>query len=197
MEKIYLYTRYERFWHWFQAFLIIMLIVTGLEVHGSINVFGFFKSVNIHNILGIVWFLSFNFFVFWLFITGEWKQYIPTTKLMYEVAVHYSYGIFLGRSHPYKKSKDHKHNPLQRVTYLILASCLLTFQMISGIMYLLYNFWEIIGIENLDLKLLATLHLVGGFSILLFLIVHLYMITTGHTIFAHLKSMITGWEEVG
>mgnify|MGYP001062123426 CR=1 FL=1 len=30
---------------------------------------------------------------------------------------------------------------------------------------------------------------------LLFLIVHLYLITAGHTPTAHLKAMITGWEE--
>jgi len=25
---------------------------------------------------------------------------------------------------------------------------------------------------------------------------HIYMTTTGHTLFAHIKAMITGWEEV-
>jgi hypothetical protein len=29
-----------------------------------------------------------------------------------------------------------------------------------------------------------------------FIIVHVYMTTTGHTLFAHIKSMITGWEEI-
>jgi hypothetical protein len=42
----------------------------------------------------------------------------------------------------------------------------------------------------------ATIHLAGAFAILSFLIVHLYMITTGHTIFAHTRAMITGWELV-
>ena len=27
------------------------------------------------------------------------------------------------------------------------------------------------------------------------LIIHAYMITTGHTIFSHVKAMISGWEE--
>ena len=30
---------------------------------------------------------------------------------------------------------------------------------------------------------------------LLFLIAHLYLVTTGHTPTAHIKAMITGWEE--
>ena len=40
------------------------------------------------------------------------------------------------------------------------------------------------------------LHTLGAFAILTFLVVHLYMTTTGHSIFAHIKAMITGWEEV-
>ena len=28
------------------------------------------------------------------------------------------------------------------------------------------------------------------------MIAHVYLITTGHTVGAHLKAMITGWEEV-
>ncbi len=28
------------------------------------------------------------------------------------------------------------------------------------------------------------------------IIIHIYMITTGHTIFAHTRAMITGWEKV-
>ena len=28
------------------------------------------------------------------------------------------------------------------------------------------------------------------------MVVHLYMTTTGHSLLAHIKAMITGWEEV-
>ena len=43
---------------------------------------------------------------------------------------------------------------------------------------------------------LAVLHTLGAFAILTFLVVHLYMTTTGHSLLAHIKAMITGWEEV-
>jgi len=36
----------------------------------------------------------------------------------------------------------------------------------------------------------------GAFFILSFIIVHVYMTTTGHSIFAHIKAMITGWEDI-
>ena len=32
---------------------------------------------------------------------------------------------------------------------------------------------------------------------LIFVIIHIYMTTTGHTVFTHIKAMITGWEDVG
>ena len=31
---------------------------------------------------------------------------------------------------------------------------------------------------------------------LTFLVIHVYMTTTGHSIFAHIKAMVTGWESV-
>jgi thiosulfate reductase cytochrome b subunit len=37
---------------------------------------------------------------------------------------------------------------------------------------------------------------VAAFMMLLFLIAHVYLTTTGHTPLAHIKAMITGWEEV-
>jgi hypothetical protein len=36
----------------------------------------------------------------------------------------------------------------------------------------------------------------GAFAILSFVIGHVYMTTTGHSLSAHIKAMITGWEAV-
>lgn len=80
ITKVYLYTRFERFWHWFQALMIILLMITGFEVHGLYTLMGFDTAVDLHNFIGLFWLGSFAFFAFWLIITGEWKQYIPTTK---------------------------------------------------------------------------------------------------------------------
>ena len=51
MKKIYLYSKFERFWHWTQAILIMLLMLTGLEVHGVFTLFGFEKAVELHNTL--------------------------------------------------------------------------------------------------------------------------------------------------
>ena len=61
MVPIYLYTRYERFWHWLQAALIAVLLVTGFEVHGTFKLLGFEQAVKIHNWVGLTWLVAFAF----------------------------------------------------------------------------------------------------------------------------------------
>ena len=190
--KIYLYTRFERFWHWLQAVMIICLMVTGLEVHGTYTLLGFSTAVSVHNFIGLSWIILFAFFVFWLFTTGEWKQYIPTTKKLFAVITYYAYGIFKGRAHPVQKSPGAKHNPLQRLTYLGLSALLLPLQMATGLLYYLYNMWA----GAFPLSYLAWTHTLLALLLLNFLIVHVYMTTTGHSLFSHISGMITGWEEI-
>jgi len=195
-NRIYLYTRYERFWHWFQVTLIGILMVTGLEVHGVFTLLGFERAVEVHNVTGITWLIAFFFFVFWLFTTGEWKQYIPTTRKLLAVMRYYGFGIFKGEPHPVAKSKAAKHNPLQRLTYLFLAAVMLPVQMITGFLYWGYNSWTGWGVDFLTLGTVAVVHTAAAFAVLVFLIVHVYMTTTGASVVAHLKGMITGWEDV-
>lgn len=196
MVNIYLYSRYERLWHWLQSAIIVVLLITGFEVHGTFSLLGFRSAVNTHNFVGLSWLILFAFFIFWLFTTGEYKQYIPTTRKMFKVVRYYSYGIFRGEAHPVPKRKEAKHNPLQRLVYLSLAALLLPIQMATGFLYWSYNSWQQWGLQWLSLPVIAFIHMAGAFAILSFLAVHIYMTTTGHTIFAHIRAMITGWEEV-
>jgi thiosulfate reductase cytochrome b subunit len=85
---------------------------------------------------------------------------------------------------------------MQRLTYLGLTSTLLPFQMITGFLYWGYNDWGDWGLSWLSLDVIALLHTIGAFAILIFLVVHIYMTTTGHTITAHIAAMFSGWEEV-
>ena len=196
LKNIYLYTRYERFWHWLQTLLIVLLLITGFEVKGLYTLFGFQTAVKVHNFVGNTWLIAFLFFVFWIITTGEWRQYIPTTKKMLLIVRYYGYGIFRGEPHPVPKRKEAKHNPLQRITYLILAAILLPFQMITGLLYWGYKSRPQWGLSGLSLTVVALLHTTGAFAILSFVIVHIYMITTGRSVFAHTRAMISGWEEV-
>jgi len=195
-EKLYLYSRFERLWHWLQGGLIMLLLLTGFEAHGTYALFGFERAYTIHNWCAWTWVIGSAFAIFWLIITGEWKQYTPTTRKVAEVIRYYAVGIFRGEPHPVPKSQRAKHNPLQRLTYLSLAALLLPLQMATGLLYYYYNAWPEMGIGTWHLQTVAVLHTLGGFALLVFLIVHVYMTTTGHTPWAHIKGMVTGWEEV-
>lgn len=190
LTKVYLYTRFERLWHWSQALMIILLMITGFEVHGLYTLMGFDTAVELHNFIGLFWLGSFAFFAFWLIITGEWKQYIPTTRKLFAVARYYAWGIFHGQDHPVQKTPGAKHNPLQRLAYLGISAMLLPVQMVTGLLYYLYNS---LGISLVPI---AFIHTLAAFLLVNFLIIHLYMTTTGHSLFSHIKGMITGWEEI-
>jgi thiosulfate reductase cytochrome b subunit len=192
IKKVYLYTRFERFWHWLQGLMIIVLMVTGFEVHGTFKLMGFQTAVNVHNFVGLAWLVLFAFFVFWLLTTGEWKQYIPTTKKLFDVIFYYAFGIFKGHEHPVQKSVGAKHNPLQRLTYLGISAMLLPLQMTTGLIYYLYNFIP----GSISLSILAVVHTLLAFLLVNFLIIHVYMTTTGHSLFSHIACMISGWDEI-
>jgi thiosulfate reductase cytochrome b subunit len=196
MERVYLYTRFERFWHWVQAAMVVVLAVTGFEIHGTYELLGFQRATVWHNTLGIAWLVLYAFILFWHLTTGQWKHYIPTTKMLFHVALYYMIGIFRGEPHPVPKSERIKHNPLQRLTYLGISLFLIPFQMATGVLYYFYNSWPAVGLQELGLGLLAGLHTAGAFGLLVFLVVHVYMTTTGHSVTAHIRAMCTGWEEV-
>lgn len=191
ITKVYLYTRFERLWHWCQALMIIFLMITGFEVHGLYTLMGFGTAVDLHNFIGLFWLGSFAFFAFWLIITGEWKQYIPTTRKLFDVALYYAWGIFHGQDHPVQKTPGAKHNPLQRLTYLGISAMILPVQMLTGVLYYMYN-----SLGGVSLVPIAFIHTLVAFLLVNFLIIHLYMTTTGHSLFSHIKGMITGWEEI-
>ena len=94
VEKIYIFKRFERFWHWSQAATIIFLMLTGFEVHGVYTLFGFEQAVNLHVIGAWTLITLWVFAVFWHFTTGEWKQYIPTLQKVDAMFKYYLTGIF-------------------------------------------------------------------------------------------------------
>jgi PAS domain S-box-containing protein len=195
MRKTYIYKGFERFWHWSQAVLIIFLIITGFEVHGSYIIFGYETAVLYHDIAAWSLIILVVFAIFWHFVTGEYKQYLPSTKLVKAQFKYYISGIFSGAPHPTKKSSYTKFNPLQRLTYLGFKVFIIPIQIISGLLYMYYMYPENpIHIGGLDIT--AVLHTFGAFVLIAFLIAHLYLLTTSEHPKAAFNAMIHGWEEL-
>lgn len=197
VERIYLFSRFERLWHWSQAGLIIAMAITGFEIHGLYSLFGFETAVDIHTTAAWLLIGLWIFAIFWHLTTGEWKQYIPTSERVLAVAHYYALDIFSDKPHPYHRTRLRKHNPLQRLVYLALWVIINPAIWVSGLLYLFYSSWASWGLQShLDLGVVAFIHVATAFLIVTFLVVHVYLITTGHTVLEHLKAMITGWEAV-
>ena len=199
MRRFYVYKGFERFWHWTQALLIIFLAFTGFEVHGTLDVLGFEHAAKFHRMASWMLIVLIVFSIFWHLVTGEWKQYIPTTKNLAEQIRFYSLGMFKGEKHPTKKTEVRKLNPLQRIVYLGFKLILVPITVFSGIVYMYHKNIdknEIIVVSDFSLESIAFWHTLGAFLLMVFLIIHVYMTTTGHTPTSNIKAMITGYEDL-
>ncbi|MCP4215623.1 MAG: hypothetical protein GY765_13295, partial [bacterium] len=103
---VYMYGFYERLWHWTMASGIILLALTGLEIHyaGSFKLLGMAAAVLLHNVLAHILIANAVLSLFYHIVTGEIKQFFGfDRKFVKETVVqafYYVYGIFRGHAHP-------------------------------------------------------------------------------------------------
>ncbi len=195
-HTILVFQRFERLWHWSQMALIFTLIFTGFAVHGFYDLIGFDLAVTVHTWAALILLVVWVFAIFWLFTTGQWRHYIPTLKNFVKVARFYAFGIFMGEHHPYQKTYLRKHNPLQALTYLLVKIVIFPAIWISGIAYLLISFGFGDYLGGIGVAFVALVHTIAAFAIVVFVIAHVYLLTTGHSFISHVKPMITGYDDV-
>lgn len=197
-HRLYLFKRFERFWHWSQALLVITMLYTGFAIHGYLGGLRFRNALLIHEYAAWLLVTLWTFAIFWHFTTGEWKQYIPTFQRMAQVARYYAWGMFRGERHPYEPTLLHKHNPLQRLAYLWLKLMINPLIWASGVLLLIFAYnWTRAMPLGLSLNAVAWTHTAAAYMMLLFFIAHVYLATTGQTPTAYIQAMITGWESGG
>ncbi|WP_010663285.1 cytochrome b/b6 domain-containing protein [Marinilabilia salmonicolor] len=199
MQKVYIYKKFERFWHWTQAALIFFLAITGFEVHGSFSFLGYEQAVESHRVAAWMLLILIAFSIFWHFTTGEWRQYIPTFSKLQAQLRYYTLGIFKGEPHPTRKSVHKKLNPLQALTYLGFKLVMAPLLVITGIVYMFYRTIDannMVIVSDIPLEVVAFLHTLGAYLIIMFAIVHIYMTTTGHTPTSNIRAMLTGYEDL-
>jgi len=201
-EKMYLHPLTERIWHWIHAILIILLIVSGMQIHwpDTLNFFGSFSNaITVHEWSGIFVVLDFLLWLFYNLLSKRVSHYIPRKKDIYpgipKQARFYAYGIFKNEPHPYSASEDNKFNPLQKIAYFKFMFLMMPLLLISGILYLFPSSFAPFIIIIGGLKVLAVIHFIMAIIFAAFLVAHLYLATTGHTVFADFISMITGYAE--
>ncbi len=198
-KQVYIYKGFERFWHWMQAILIFFLAFTGFEIHGTYSFFGYRDAVRYHNVAAYMFIGLIVFTIFWHLTTGEYKQYLPTLKNIKAQLDYYIFGIFRNAPHPTKKTVLSKLNPLQKITYFGLKILVIPLSVTSGLLYMFYRYPSKQGVEAINiqsLEFIAIFHTVAAILLVVFIVTHLYLITTGETVTSNLKAMLTGYEEL-
>ena len=187
--RTYIYKGFERFWHWTQASLILLLAFTGFEIHGSYQFLGYRQAVACHNAAAISLLVLIAFAIFWHFTTGEWRQYVPTRRFLRAQVDYYLVGIFRDAPHPTRQTAAKKLNPLQKLAYLGLKILVIPVMVVSGLFYMFHR-------TGASLTVIAVIHTAGAFFLVAFVAGHIYLTTTGRAVLSNLKAMITGYEEL-
>lgn len=198
-----IYTIHERIWHWLQALTIIALMITGFEIHApqGLHLLGFENAVRVHNAFAVLLLLNALLGFFYFFTTGLMKIFGPRSGEFLTLAIaqgrYYMFGIFRGETHPMERYPGEKLNPLQQLTYLSILNVLLPVQVISGVLIWGAQRWPALVDQIGGLGVLVPIHLLTAWFFLADTIGHVYMTTTGPTVGAHVRAMITGHESAG
>ena len=195
-RNVKVYTRFNRLWHWSQMVSIMLLFFTGARLLGLHQVIPFGPAVVIHTGVALALLALWAFATFWLITTGGWRQFIPRLQGMVKVARYYAFGVFKGEEHPYQKTYERRHNPLQAAAYFALKMALFPAIWISGLLYLSYGFWDAVDGQAAWLSLVANVHVLAAFAIAAFVVIHIYLLTMGHGFREHVQPMVTGYDKV-
>jgi Ni/Fe-hydrogenase b-type cytochrome subunit len=201
-ERIYMYESYRRFWHWLQTLAIVILLFTGLIIHrpDMFGVFSFRGVVTIHNVIAVILVVNALLSVFYHVATERMQEYIPRPYGFFDDAIvqakYYIAGIFKGEAHPFEKTPTSRMNPIQKATYFGILLVLLPLQILTGA--LMWSVQKYPAVANWfgGLLFLAPFHSLIAWTFATFIIVHVYMTTTGRTPLEAVRAMVTGYEEV-
>ncbi len=204
MERIYVHPLPVRIWHWINALGFLTMMLTGFQIRyiGLFDLMSFRTAVVVHNWVGFA--LIANFFVWLLFylFSDKIRVYHPELSPMkhfqasFRQAMYYGYGIFKGDPNPHHVSVYRKFNSMQSMSYQVIMLLLVPIQFYTGVLL-----WEVKGFSGM-IDLLGGVRVVDTAHVLIFIFfagfipMHIYLALLGHTPMAHIKSMLTGYEEV-
>lgn len=200
-EYYYFYPKWLRLWHALNALLCLILIVTGVSMQyttGMNSFIRFDKAVTIHNVCGIALTASYFLFIIGNFVTSNGRHYRLKRKGLFRDVrkqfYYYSVGIFRKQEPPFTLNEDRKFNPLQQFSYLVTMYICMPLIFFTGwaLMFPEIILAKILGMDGLQLT--DFFHIVLGFIITLFLMIHIYFITIGIRKSNNFISIITGWH---
>ena len=200
--KLYLYPVWIRIWHAINAINFVLLLFTGIALHyagSEFSLITFKAAVSIHNACAIILTFNYGIFVIGNMFTKNGIYYRKWRKnlwpKLWKQFMFYAVGIFKNEPHPFPITKKQKFNPLQKVAYVFAMYFGMPLLILSGIALMFpdlfaYDIFNVSGMVFYD-----ALHIIVGFVLSIFLLIHLYTCTLGDKPGTLFKSMITGYHE--
>lgn len=201
IKGIYLHPLPLRIWHWTNALMVIILLVTGIRL----RIFGIAALrpndpfLLLHQYIGWTMAASSLFWFAYSIAVGHLRRHFLLKRgniagILRQVK-YYLVTIFRGEKDPFQPSAEEKYNPLQKLAYGTVMLIFVPIQTLTGLSFSHISMirkyvllWDMTG-------LLVAVHVIGAYLFILYLIVHVYMSTLGPTAFSHIRAMITGYEE--
>ena len=201
MKRAYLHPLPLRVWHWVNALVAALLLITGIELReaGIPDLPPHSTALLIHRYAGWAMVVSCVLWLTYSLASGHlgrhYKLRRGDIKGILSQAKFYAWSMFKGEKNPFRPSPGDKFNPLQKVAYGAVMCILTPVLVVTGLAFsgvpivrgymLLWNM----------AKPLNAVHVIGAYLFALYLVVHVYMATLGKTPFSHIKAMIVGYEE--
>jgi thiosulfate reductase cytochrome b subunit len=204
MQRVYIHPLPVRFWHWVNAAGFLLMILTGLQIRyvGVIDVVSFRTAVTVHNWVGFVLIANFLIWLGFYLFTDKISNYLPPRDLRkffiksFAQVKHYGYGMFVGAPEPHHITPYDKFNPLQATMYQIVMVLLVPIQFYTGLLL-----WDVkrfaAQVDFLGgVRVIDTVHVLIFVFFVMYVIMHPYLGTLGHTRTSQYKAMFTGYEDV-
>ena len=201
MKRTYLHPLPLRIWHWLNALLVVILLITGaqLRIPGIASLRPNDPALMVHKYAGWAMAVSFVIWLVYGLVSDHLRRHYVVRrrdlKGVFSQARFYLFSIFRGEENPFLPSPEEKFNPLQKLAYGAIMGLLTPVLVVTGLLYSDILFfrkyillWDIVGV-------LDAIHVIGAYVFALYLVVHVYMATLGRTAFSHIKAMIVGYEE--
>lgn len=193
-----LYPLWLRAWHGLHALCFVLLAASGLSLHYSESydaALPFGLAVRVHDATGIAMTVLYVWFVVRNATSGNLRHYSlprPALRSIGRQLVWYVSGMFQGAPRPFPRSRDAKLNPAQASTYLLVMYAITPACVLSGVALLFPQLApeRVAGVGGV--WPMALLHLASGWLLSLFLLLHLYMVTTGPRLWTYLVEIARG-----
>ncbi len=201
MKKIHLHPLTLRIWHWANALMVILLLITGIELRipGVAALPVNSPALLVHRYTGWSMAISFLFWFVYSLMSGNLSRHYRIRRGdlrgIFRQTKFYLFSIFRGKENPFHASPGERFNPLQKIAYGTVMCVLTPIVVVTGLFFSDTLFFRKYLLLLNAMKALDAIHVMVAYLFALYLIIHLYMATLGRKASSHIRAMVLGYEE--